>query len=119
MNIGERIKRRRQELKWSQRELASRMNYDHSTITRIETGKIDIPQSRVVQFSKVLGVSIAYLMGWETEEIQKKNDILSDIILQLRDDNELLGIVETLANLDTEKRNLVKSVINAFSVTNK
>lgn len=122
MKIGERIKQRRQELKWSQRELASRMDYDHSTITRIETGKIDIPQSRVVQFSKVLGVSIAYLMGWDNEEqveMQKKNDTLSDIILQLREDSELLDIVKTFAALDTEKRNIVKSVINAFSIADK
>ena len=46
MNIGEKNKRRRMELKWSQRELAAKMGYNHSTITRIETGKIDIPQSR-------------------------------------------------------------------------
>lgn len=72
MKIGERIKLKRQELNWSQRELARRMDYDHSTITRIEKGTIDIPQSRVVQFSKVLGVSIAYLMGWEDEEKQKQ-----------------------------------------------
>ena len=62
MAIGERIKERRKELKWSQRELSDKMGYsNHSTITRIEAGKVDIPQSRIVQFSEVLGVSIAYL----------------------------------------------------------
>lgn len=69
MVTGERIKRRRIELKWSQRELASRMNYNHhSTITKIEAGKVDIPTSRVMQFSEVLGVSVAYLMGWTDEQ---------------------------------------------------
>ena len=68
MKIGDRIRLRRTELKWSQRELADKMGYNHSTITRIETGKIDISQSRVVQFAEVLGVSIAYLMGWEEDE---------------------------------------------------
>lgn len=65
MKIGDRIKVRRMELGWSQRELADRMECNHSTITRIETGKIDISQSKIMQFSKILGVSIAYLMGWE------------------------------------------------------
>lgn len=74
MKIGERIKQRRQELQWSQRDLAERMNYNHSTITRIESGKIDIPQSRVVRFSEVLGVSIAYLMGWEEKNPTTEND---------------------------------------------
>ena len=68
MHIGDRIKRRRNELKWSQRDLANKMECNHSTITRIEKGKIDISQSRVYQFSEILGVSIAYLMGWDEEE---------------------------------------------------
>lgn len=69
MKIGERIKARRQELQWSQRELASKMNYSHhSTLARIESGQVDVTQSRIVQFAEVLGVSIAYLMGWEEEE---------------------------------------------------
>lgn len=112
MKIGERIKRRRQELEWSQRDLAAKMGYNHSTVTRIETGKIDIPQSRVVQFSEVLGVSIAYLMGWEEDET--KNDILSDIIVDLRTDSELLDIVDCLRKLDAEKRTAIKSLISAF-----
>lgn len=110
MKIGERIKHRRQELQWSQRELASRMNYDHSTITRIEKGIIDIPQSRVVQFSKVLGVSIAYLMGWEDEQknpttendsgISKAKSDLIKKVMQMSDEeiqklDLLLQIVES------------------------
>ena len=117
MKIGERIKQRRSELEWSQRELAAKMGYNHSTITRIETGKIDIPQSRVVQFSEVLGVSIAYLMGWE--ETEKTNDILSDIILTLREDNELLEIVDSITKLDADKRNVLKSFLGTFLTTDK
>ncbi len=71
MTIGERIKRRRNELHLSQRDLSNMMGYsNHSTIGKIETGKVDIPQSRIVQFANVLGVSIAYLMGWEEEELK-------------------------------------------------
>ena len=117
MKIGEKIKQRRKELRWSQRYLAEKMGYNHSTITRIETGKIDIPQSRIVQFAEVLGVSIAYLMGWE--ETQKQNDILSDIILTLREDSELLDIVEKITKLDAGKRAALKPLIDAFSTTDK
>ena len=118
MKIGERIKLRRQELGWSQRELAARMKYSHhSTLARIESGQVDVTQSRIVQFAEVLGVSVAHLMGWE--ETQKKNDILSDIILTLREDSELLDIVESLTKLDAEKRTAIKSLISAFSATGK
>lgn len=118
MKIGERIKKRRQELEWSQRELAAKMQYSHhSTLARIESGKVDVSQSRIVQFAEVLGVSVAYLMGWE--ETQKKNDILSDIILTLREDNELLDIVEGITKLDADKRNVLKSFLGTFLTTDK
>lgn len=112
MKIGERIKQRRQALKWSQRELASRMNYDHSTITRIETGKIDISQSRVVQFSEVLGVSIAYLMGWEEEE--KNNDLIAEAVIKMRTDSTFMSVVENLYKLDKDKLETINQMLNTL-----
>lgn len=112
MKIGERIKQRRVELEWSQRDLAEKMGYNHSTITRIETGKIDISQSRVVQFSEILGVSIAYLMGWEEE--QKKNDIQADIILKMRTDTDFMSAVETLYKLDKDKLQSINQMLNTL-----
>lgn len=112
MKIGEKIKQRRTELKWSQRELAAKMGYNHSTVTRIETGKIDIPQSRIVQFAEVLGVSVAYLMDWE--EVQKNNDIITDAIVKMRTDNEFFSVVECLLSLDAEKLSIIKQTASAF-----
>lgn len=118
MNIGEKIKQRRKELKWSQRELAERMGYNnHSTITRIESGKVDIPQSRIVQFAEVLQTDVAYLMNWE--EVEKKNDIATDITLKLFEDQELLEMVEMLANLGFEQRQAVKPLLIALSTADK
>ena len=87
MNIGEKIKLRRKELRWSQRDLAAKMGYNHSTITRIETGKIDIPQSRIMQFAEVLHTDIAYLMDWEEEQKGKpdQEDELSENVKKLVD----------------------------------
>ena len=88
MKIGEKIKLRRKELRWSQRDLAEKMGYNHSTITRIETGKIDIPQSRIVQFAEVLHTDIAYLMDWAEEPREKKptgDDGLSENVKLLVD----------------------------------
>lgn len=118
MKIGERIKQRRNELEWSQRELAAKMNYSHhSTLARIESGQVDVTQSRIEQFADVLGVSIAYLMGWQEDD--KKNDILSDIIIALRTDNELLEIVDSITKLDADKRNVLKSFLGTFLTTDK
>jgi transcriptional regulator with XRE-family HTH domain len=118
MKIGEKIKTRRMELGWSLQELADRMGYaNKSTVARIESGVIDPPQSKVVKFAEVLHTNVAYLMDWE--KVQKKNDILSDIILKMNEDAELLTMVETLSNLGFEQREAVKSVLNAFSKAEK
>lgn len=77
MTIGEKIKTRRKELKLSQRELAAKMGYSHhSTLARIESGKVDVSQTRIVQFADVLDTSIAYLMDWEEDE--KKGQATKD-----------------------------------------
>ncbi len=113
MTIGERIKQRRLELGWTLREFADRMGYaNHSTVARIERGDIDIAQSKIQKFSQVLGVPVAYLMGWE--ETQKKNDTLSDIVVKLRTDDEFLSVVECLYVLDSEKLKGVKTMLSAF-----
>lgn len=50
----------------TQTELAEKVGYsDKSMIAKIEKGQIDLPQSKIEQFAKVLGVTPSYLMGWE------------------------------------------------------
>jgi repressor LexA len=115
MTIGERIKEKRKEKGWTQRELAAKMGYSHhSTLARIETGQVDVSQTRIVQFAEVLGVSIAYLMGWIEEETEKKNDTLADFVIRLRTDDDFLSVVETLYKCDNDKLNGVSQMLNAF-----
>lgn len=109
MKIGEKIKERRKELKWSQRELAAKMGYNHSTITRIENGKIDIPQSRIAQFAEVLNTTVAYLMSWE--EVQQKNSALVDITIRARTDKEFFSIVNGLNQLNADQLASVKQIV--------
>lgn len=62
--IYNRIRMRRQELGWTTDELAKRMGYkDRSSISKIESGKADIPQSKVKAFAEVLGTSVSWLLG--------------------------------------------------------
>jgi transcriptional regulator with XRE-family HTH domain len=111
--IGERIKSRRIALDWSQRDLANKLGYtNNSTIVKIEQGKVDLSQTRIMQFSEVLGVSVAYLMGWEEE--QKKNDILSDIILKMRTDSTFMSVVESLYKLDNDKLESINQMLNTL-----
>ena len=56
-------------------------------------------------------------MGWE--EVKQKNDILSDIVLKLNADVELLTMVDALCKLGFEKREAIKPVLLALKAADK
>ena len=67
--IYNRIRMRRQELGWTTDELAKRMGYkDRSSISKIESGKADIPQSKVKAFADVLDTTVSWLLGIDEPE---------------------------------------------------
>lgn len=113
MNIGLRIKERRKELKMSADELGKRLGKDRSTIYRYEKGDIEnLPLDILEPIAKALETTPQYLMGWE--KVQKNNDIIADIVVRMRTDNEFLSVVETLNNLDDEQLRGVKQMLSAF-----
>lgn len=68
MNVGERIKSRRKELKISADTLAERVGVSRSTIFRYERGDIEKVGPEVLKkISETLNISPADLMGWEDE----------------------------------------------------
>lgn len=111
MSIGERIKQRRSEKGWSLRDLAEKMGYaNHSTIARIETGDIDIPQSRVVQFADVLGVSVAYLMGWDEDPEE-----MASLTARILQDADLLQMVNEYLSLGAGDRGVIRAMTHAMA----
>lgn len=119
MSIGQKIKHRRAELGWSQRDLAAKMGYNNnSTIARIENGKVDIPQSRIVQFSDVLGVSVAFLMGWD-EDIQQDPVGLVERHFEILMDEDINDIFEDFKLLDVTQRKIVKDLVHSLAETKK
>lgn len=66
MTIGSKIRTLREEKGLSQEELAQKMGYKSKTsIHKIEQDVTDLPLSKVNEFAKILGISPAYLMGWD------------------------------------------------------
>lgn len=67
--IYRRIRERRLELGLTVEDLAKKMGYkDKSSISKIENGKADIPQSKVMAFARALETTTAYLMGIDEEK---------------------------------------------------
>ena len=93
MTIYDRIRELRIAKQMSQTDLAYKMGYkDGSMITKIESGKVDISQKKVIAFAKALDTTPAYLMGWTEDHPddplsdQPKND---DVRLLIRGLNKL------------------------------
>ena len=113
MNIGHRIKSRRKELGMSAEVLAKKLGKDRSTIYRYEKGDIEnLPLDILEPIAKALQTSPQYLMGWQ--ETQQKNDVIADIVVRLRTDNDFISVVELLYNLDNTEIVGVKQLLNAF-----
>jgi transcriptional regulator with XRE-family HTH domain len=120
MEVGERIKLRREELNMTQEELAQKVGYtSRSSIAKIESNANGMLQSKLNLFAEALQTTPSYLIGWEEidEETEKKNDTLADIILKLRIDDELFKMVQALSELSSEQRTAVKSILSAFIST--
>ncbi len=74
LELYKNIKARRNELGLTQTDLALALGYsDKSMISRIEKGRVDLPQSKIVEFAKALHTTPSILMGWEDDEYHDKN----------------------------------------------
>lgn len=72
LELYKNIKTKRLEKGWSQEELAKKVGYsDKSMIAKIESGKVDISQTKIAIFAKALDCTPSDLMGFDepgTEE---------------------------------------------------
>lgn len=114
MTIGDRIKARRAEMELTQRELAARLGYkDHTTLARIENGKIDLPQSRLEKIADALNVTPGFLLGWE-DEPEARGSLAAEVLKN----PALLRVVENFLKLSAEDQETV-SRLTASLATKK
>lgn len=79
MDVGKRIKERRQELGLSADHLADVLGKNRSTIYRYESGYIEnMPIEILEPIAKALQTTPAYLMGWDVDEIETISNIQND-----------------------------------------
>ena len=113
VNVGQRIKEKRKEMKMSAGELGKRLGKDRSTIYRYENGDIEnMPLDVLEPIAKALDTTPAYLMGWEKKMLE--NDISVLLTYRLRTDEEFLSVVERLDKLDAVQLASVKQIIDTL-----
>jgi transcriptional regulator with XRE-family HTH domain len=115
MTIGERIRARRIALQMSQKDLADKLGYsNHSTVARAESGKLDLPQSRLAQYADVLGVSVGHLMG-----LDERPDDFGALAAQVLKDPALLQLVQDFQTLDGADRATVCALVSSLAAKKK
>lgn len=79
MTIGQRIREQRKNLNMSVDELAKRLGKNRATIYRYEKGEIEnLPLDVLEPIAKALETSPAWIMGWDTEQIDAATEIEKD-----------------------------------------
>lgn len=118
IELGKRIKERREHLKLSQEQLAKKMGYkDKSAISKIESGQRDLNQAKIQKFADILLTTTSYLMGW-VDDPRNYAEILDSYGKEIPESfmpslDEESRAREYLRHVQTEA-NLLKYYVNAI-----
>ncbi|MGH2080037.1 helix-turn-helix domain-containing protein [Aerococcus urinaeequi] len=112
MNIGQRMKLRRQEINLSAEKLAEKLGVSKTTIYRYEKGEIEkFPIELVEPIAKALNTTPAYIMGWEVK------DDINSIYNQLEDSRQRK--VYTYAKYELAEQNKSKHLDDILIAAHK
>lgn len=101
LNINEKIKQLRVQQGMPQQELAEHVGFKTaSAINKIELGKRDINQSKIILFANALNTTPAYLMGCDDEKADSSID------------NNFLHLFKALNN---EQKSAVMEIVKQLS----
>lgn len=105
MDIGLKLKQRRQEMNVSVDELAQKLNVSRTTIYRYEKGEISkMPTETLEKIARILNTTPAYFMGW-SDKPEVKSNILS-IYNQLEQPRQEKVVYFAQKQLDEQNNNI-------------
>lgn len=104
MTVGDRIRKQRELVGFSQTELAEKIKVSKQTLYKYENNVItNIPSDKIEDIAKHLYVSPAYLMGWERNLTSDNADLIPDIL----SDTVMLEHIKKLKQLNTEHQKTI------------
>ena len=113
MTIGERIKKRREELGLTQSELAERMGYkSRAAICTVEKDKEDLTTTRIRRFAEALQTTPAYLMGWEEDAYFESK--IKELPLTPKEMNEALRFYSYFKGLSSSDQTAIRTLIESL-----
>ena len=101
--VGDRIRTARRNNKMTMKELGKKIGMHESTISRYEKGELSLDVTQVKQFASALGVSSAYLCGWDknstTErDIKRWFDIVGELNFSDEEFDELANYAKYIVS---------------------
>lgn len=104
MTVGDRIKKAIDDSEYTHKEIADKIGIKKQTLNKYENNTItNIPSNKIEMIAVVLGISPAYLMGWEDNLSVQKGREIPDIM----SDSDLLKHIEMLMVLSKEHKDKV------------
>lgn len=116
MDIGTKIKAARIANGMTQEELGKILGVQKSAIAKYESGRVvNIKRSTLKKISDVLDIPpFELIFEAKHREMQKKNDIQTDIVVRMRADEKFSSLVAKLDQLNPEQLASVTQVVDAF-----
>lgn len=109
MKFGELIKKQREKLRISIRELAKRLGMDPSNLSKVERGKISLPDDTIRRLSKILKIDVAILFLYAyREKAPKELREYFNIMVKPKLLQQAVRKVEKLSRL--EKKAVIEAV---------
>lgn len=79
-------------------------------------------QKALMKMAKVLDVSEMWLAGYdvpmERPELQKRNDELTQLIIEIKENEDLKDLFVSICSLTADQRTTIKSMVNELSKVN-
>lgn len=113
MSIGQRIKKRREELGMSQEDLARKAGYkSRSSINKIEVDGRGLPQGKMLALANALDTTPSYLMGWDmveaviNEELARVDTVTRHYIQVIEDNGYTIKLGDTDVEITDKNKNV-------------
>ena len=108
MNIGQKIKERREFLGLTQEELAKKLGYaGRSSVNKVENSR-EVSMKKIKEYADALETTVPYLMGWEEQSEQIDFNVHVDAML----DPDLAILIQNAANMKKKNEEKFRRLIS-------
>ena len=117
-STANRIRKAMQKANMKQIDIVRETGIDKGALSSYLKGKYEPKQDVIYKLAKVLNVSEMWLWGYdcpmERPEMQKKNDIQTDIVVRMRTDDKFSSLVIKLDKLNPEQLASVTQIVDVL-----